>query len=251
VDVLAVTQLSHFRYGLAWGSFLFAFMVIAVGLYFSFRYHDRLMRLIRLAIRRGTPFTLSNEDVGASGTASVQARVDTLKIKAPSAVKANEPAKFELAEVPDGVDVGSLEWSVESGGMTVTTHTGPALTHTFEKAGTYTVSVVTVDGAKSGSVDVTLADASAAPSPGVPVFPFVMRNWSRFVVVIAGTGFVSALMFADVISAEGGIGLLGALLGVGASTSAAPDPASTGGGDSGGDTGGSGTTPPAAPKTQK
>ena len=90
-------------------------------------------------------------------------------------------------------------------------------------------SITVADKELTGAAAVVIP-APVSPPPETPataglVLPFVMRNWSRFVVVVFGTGVVAALMFAGVITAQGGIGLLGPLLGVGAVTAATPEPA--------------------------
>jgi hypothetical protein len=189
-------------------------LVIVLALGFSLIYHHRLLRSVDRAVAKGVVKSVTNVDVGGGAEVS---RDSGITIAGPAEVTAGEAVTYRV----EG-GTSDLTWTIEGGGAQPATGAGGEFTTTFQTPGTATIGVdfTGVTGQKAVTVK---APPAAAPAASGIVLPFAIRNWGRLVVVLLGIGIVAALMTLDVISAEGGIGLLGALLGVGAA-SANQDP---------------------------
>jgi hypothetical protein len=213
------------NYYMAIGILIAAIVVIVIALGFALLYHRRALEVIAVAVARGQGVSTESDEV-AKGL-STDAR-----IKGPKTGMPNEELLFGLAGVESDKTVN---WRADK--ATPSSQGGATFTTTFEKAGEYTIEA-TVEGlpdAVKHSITIGAATTAAAPTP--VVIPFVLKNWGRLVIVLFGVGVIAALMSTRIVSAEAGIGILGALLGAGATavaTGAAP-------GD-----GGSATQPPAS-----
>ncbi|WP_141932406.1 PKD domain-containing protein [Microbacterium sp. SLBN-146] len=199
-----------------------AITVIVIALGFAWIYHRKALQIIMSAVSRGAILgSPVNEDVGARGVGP--------RVVGPSCGKPSEEFFFVLI----GVDASTaVKWTAADGSPS----SGDEQTFTtkFAAGGDHTVQVA-IDGvAEPLTKTVTVGAASGS---GAPIaIPFVLKNWGRLVIVLFGVGVIAALMVTKTISAEAGIGILGALLGVGATAAAA--------GGAGGDTVTSGVQPP-------
>lgn len=249
---------------LALVSFGVAVLVIMIGLFFSYSFHRRLISLMHYAIEKGLTVTsvdAASMDAapqaagGGSGPGQAQAAPaarqvavqgldDGVKVLVPEVIEVGKKAVFKLVHLPGNGSAAGVSWH-----LTRTDGVGPALLwsgseveHTFAEAGTYELTVT--PGEADAEAYSTKLNVTEPPVPKKPVRPtavdsasspaarvgaslqalFSMRNWARFVFTVFGVGTVAALMFAKIISSEGGIGLLGALLGVGATAGADPAP---------------------------
>lgn len=205
-----------------------AIAVIAIGLYFAYGYHQRLLRSIDTAVQYGAtgPISTSNEDSLAPRPRSMS----VVGATGPPSVEVGQNVTYEATGT---TEPSTVTWSIEGGGPTPSGGQGASISVTFSQAGTAVVTP-TQEGLESVPLTVTVVARPAASSREGVVLPFVIRNWARFVVVIFGVGAISALMALSVISAEGGIGLLGALLGIGgAAANSDGDSKPSGGGPEG------------------
>ena len=212
---------------------LLAILVIAIALFFAYKYHKRVLKSVDAAVRggHGDQVDVSNDDVGVQALSRV-ATDSGIAISGPAQAVVGEKVKFSST----GVEAGdTVSWTVEG---TAAADPASASTTEFEtkftKAGSATVTIAVAGKADVAPLTVTVvANETAAARI---TLPFVVRNWGRLVVVLFGAGLVACLMVLNVISGEGGIGLLGALFGVGAATAthgvAAP---AAGGGAAGAD----------------
>lgn len=239
---------------LAFVSFGTAVLVIVIGLVFSFQYHKHLMALMRFAIKKGlsvgstdvpavegaaTPAT--GGTVASQDSVAVQGLEDGIKVLVPEKLEVGKRAVFKVVHLPGNGNGEAVTWQIvrkDAVGPALT-WTGREFEHSFSEAGACTLTVTAAEeNVEPYSADLNVAEpaAPAKPSDEASTTPsavaragaslqalFSMRNWARFVIVIFGVGAVSALLFGKIITSEGGIGLLGALLGVGATS--APDPA--------------------------
>jgi hypothetical protein len=207
-------------------------VVIALCLWFVFRYHQQLLATIDKAVARGAAGPISAEDHGVG----VQSRevAGGVKITGPSTVTTGAQAMFTA----DGLSGGeTLSWTVDGDvGADPAAGGDQTFTTTFAKAGTATVALDLVGGTAPPPLTVTVTAPAVDGAKGV-VLPFVVRNWGRLVVVLFGAGLVGSLMVLGVIGSEGGVALLGALLGVGAATAAPATGATPGATDGAGENG--------------
>lgn len=182
-----------------------AILVIVIALAFALLYHFKALDVITSAVKKGAPLaTLPSEEV------TTQSRGGPV-IVGPGAGDVSEDLAFAVQNAPDGADIS---WIAEK--ATTSSGQGSAFVTSFAKAGQYRVTARVGD---TGEVtkEVTIGGTPAASTPSAPiVIPFVVKNWGRLVIVLFGVGVISALMATRTLSAEAGIGILGALLGVGA-----------------------------------
>jgi hypothetical protein len=198
-------------------------VVIVACLLFLSRYHRRLLLTIDRAIAvnagKGVTQPLTTSEDSAFNT--LLASTDDIKIKGPVAVVVGQEATFTLEGITDPT---GIEWSVSGVDADPTSGTGLSFTTKFSATGTANVSVAGPSGTTT-STGVPVVATPPSPMGGI-VLPFVLRNWGRLVVVIFGAALVGTLMVLNAITSEGGVGLLGALFGVGAAT-AHTDPNAT------------------------
>lgn len=194
-----------------------AFLALASGLLFSYLYHRKLLEAIP-GIMRAAAGTTSVTSTDSEAIASTFAEGD-FDIDRPPVVTKGKKAMFNARNSADR----TVTWTAAGAGVAPEAETGAGVTFgvTFAEAGPATVTAK-VDGA-TASVGFEVQEAASASVGGI-VLPFAVRNWGRLVVTILGVGVIAALMALNVVSGEGGIGILGALLGVGAAAATA-DPA--------------------------
>jgi hypothetical protein len=206
-----------------------AIVVIVIALGFAWIYHRKALEVIMSAVSRGA-------QVGSPADGGATTLGNGPRIVGPSSATPSEEVFFGLADVDASKTVA---WTAEGGSPSAGgEHT---FTTMFAAEGEYIVEVQIVGEPQPLTRTVTVGTpAGSAPAP--IAIPFVLKNWGRLVIVLFGVGVIAALMATAVISAEAGIGILGALLGVGATAAA-----SGGGGGGGGGGGTAGTSPPSAP----
>lgn len=181
-----------------------AILVIVVALVFAHLYHRRALNVIATAVRKGQTVATTSDEV-ARGLG------DDARIKGPTSGAPNEELLFGLVGVESGK---TINWGAV--GATPSSQGGDTFTTTFTKAGRYTVKA-TVEGLTESLTREVIIGTATGNAASTPVtIPFVLKNWGRLVIVLFGVGVIAALMSTRIISAEAGIGILGALLGVGA-----------------------------------
>ncbi len=192
---------------------LAAIIVIGIGLLFSHRYHERLLQSIDAAIRLGKVDTIATSN-DSSLDATRTRGAPQIGVTGPTTVEVGQTAVYEAVGASDP---NAVSWSIEGGDATPSVGQGASIGVAFSKTGSAVVTAAQ-EGSTSAplSVDV-IASTKVGGREGI-VLPFVIKNWARFVVVIFGVGAIAALMALGVVSAEGGIGVLGVLLGVGGAT---------------------------------
>gem|GEM_PF-3085954 len=178
-------------------------LVVIAGLWFAYLYHARLLQTIDLAVEGGQLIRSEN------GPAIAQSPDGKVGVSGPTEATPGATVTFKAIGYDDS---SKVSWAVEGGKPEPSIGTGSTLEVTFREAGTATVTATV--GKESAPHKVTVSGPRKELT-GI-VLPFAIQNWGRLVVTTLGVGVVSALMAWDVISAEGGIGLLGALLGIGA-----------------------------------
>lgn len=195
----------------------FGFLALALG--FSLLYHRRLLNTIDLAIKRGAKVSTRTDPALDGPHPDLQGRevVGESGISGPDTATVGVAADFEVENYSSDDPTKPVTWSVEGGNALPKEGTGPSITFIFTEAGNATVTA-SAD-SKNPITKKVAVKAAAVPStsePGGIVLPFVLANWGRLVVVTMGTGTVAALMTWGVISSDGGIGVIGTLLGAGA-----------------------------------
>lgn len=209
-----------------------AIIVIVIALGFAWIYHRKALEVIMSAVSRGAP-------VGSPTVSEVTTLGSGPRIVGPSNGKPSEELFFGLADVEAGKTVA---WTAEN--ATPSAGDAQTFTTTFATEGEHAVRVDVEGLPETLEKKVTIGVAPSAGAAPI-VIPFILKNWGRLVIVVFGVGVIAALMSTTVISAEAGIGILGALLGVGAT--AAASGGGGGGGGGGGNAGNGGTPPPSPP----
>lgn len=223
---LTATQAAGFN--LALFVLVASVLVVVLALGFALLYHEKLLRVIRMAVKAGQPVATAVKPVveqsstPESGTRSAI----TPYIVGP---RTGEP-EAEMAFVVRGdADDSTVSWTAE--GADPNSAEKQSFVTAFAKAGNYVVVANLKDSAGSVThrieyiVSVGAAESERKKSPsGVAAItlPFVISNWGRLVIVIFGVGVVGALMASAVIQEATGIGILGTLLGVGAAAAMSP-----------------------------
>lgn len=205
---------------LAWGSLVLSALVIGMALIFMSVYHGKLIQIVEKWVGLGGTISSLNDNVRDSAVVAGQARGSGLAITSDAEdgkIKPGQDVTFEATGLGEA-ELAKVTWSTAEGFPR--TGAGPSWTSRAPISGTFQV-VAAADG---GSATVTLTvQAPAAQKQGGPTvaLPFAIRGWGGLVITILGLGIVAALMFARIVSAEGGLGILGALLGVGAGSALA------------------------------
>ncbi|AXH95443.1 hypothetical protein DV701_04250 [Ornithinimicrobium avium] len=222
--------------GLAWASLGLSALAVGVALIFMYAYHQRLIKVVEMWVRRGGQITATDDHVRDEGLAGAQAAGFGIISDAENdSVEPGQVVAFQATGVDDE-KTNKVIWITAEGFPRE--ETGPTFSSRAPTTGTFTVTA-TADGEKPATITLTVKEKSGAqdaPGPTVAL-PFAIRGWGGLVITILGLGIVAALMFAKVVSAEGGLAILGTLLGVGAGsalTSGKSDaePASTSAGQS-------------------
>lgn len=197
--------------------------VIAIGLYWSYSYHRRLLGTIDAAIAKGVVKKVDVENIDSLGPRTRGSK--QIGVSGPSQAVAGEAVTFTATGIQDAAGVN---WTVSGAGATPESGTGASIVVTFAGSGKATVAPHLSEHVSS-PLEVTVTEPPPPGSAEGIVLPFVLRNWARFVVVIFGVGAIAGLMALSIISAEGGIGLLGALLGIGGAAASDADSKPAGG----------------------
>jgi len=207
---------------------IFAALLVVASLGFIYLYHRRLLNSIDQALAEGQTVGTVDDSIGVQGFRANVATDSGIAIAGPADAVAGKPTKFSSTGIPAGA---TISWTVEGVEADPTTATTADFTTTFKASGAATVKLAVTGQPAVAPLSVAVKNAATTTTPSV-VFPFAVRNWGRLVVVIFGAGLIGALMVLNVISGEGGIGILGALFGVGAAT-ATHDPPAQGGSQNG------------------
>ncbi len=203
-------------------------IVVVVALGFALLYHEKLLRVIRMAVKAGQPVATAVQPVveHASAGDAVAAEVTTPYIVGP---RTGEPGAELAFAVKGDADDSTVSWTAEGADPSVAEK--PSFVTAFAKAGNYVVVATLKDSAGSVthrveyivSVGATDVEKKQGTSGAAAItLPFVISNWGRLVIVIFGVGVVGALMASAVIEEATGIGILGTLLGVGAAATMSP-----------------------------
>ena len=231
---LTAAQAAGFNLGLF--VLIASVLVVVLALGFALLYHEKLLRVIRMAVRAGQPVATAVKPVveqspaeGVNGD-----EVPTPRIIGP---RTGAPEAELVFAIKDAQAEDTVEWAAEGGTpptappTTATDELKPCFVVSFNKAGTYVVvaTVARQDGATTHRIEYIVSvgasgseKSGAAPGAAAITLPFVISNWGRLVIVIFGVGVVGALMASAVIAEATGIGILGTLLGVGAAAAMSP-----------------------------
>lgn len=205
-------------------------LVIGAGLYFAWRYHQKLLDVIDAELKRpGSPRTTTanasafSQGGGAPGSELLGGEaLATPSIQYPESMVVGREGTFVVLTTPEDADKNRVVWTA-SGGAVPDTGKGSRFACSVDKAGTVTVTATAQDESDTPvgepwSRTYTVQQAPAPAGGGGIVLPFVIGNWGRFVVTVFGLGLIVVLMLTGRVSEAAGIGVLGTLLGVGAAS---------------------------------
>ena len=198
-------------------------VVVAIALRFAYRYHSKLLDVVKTAVLHGQVVGASNDDSvhGASAQSSAP------EIVGPSAGAPSEKLAFVVNRLDPTIPI---DWTAETG--TPSSISGPNFVTSFAEAKTHTVLASYTDAQNRSHElrkEVTVGVSAPSASPAAPItLPFVVKNWGRLVIVTFGVGIVAMLMVTRILDPAAGVGVLGTLLGVGAA-SATPAVGGSGG----------------------
>lgn len=210
----------------------------AAGVVFGLVYHGRLMQTVDTAIARGLFTSASTTDTGAVAAALALEP----GIKGPASATVGSTQWYTAVDDSGAQQVAA--WSIQGDVATATLRTDAQAERAgveFRRAGSVSLNAVVNE--QSYTLPITVAAAGGTSAQ--LTLPFVVRNWGRLLVILAGVAVVGALMASNSLSDSAGAGILGAILGVGAVAGTGSDSqnagASTGGAGTGGGTASGGT----------
>lgn len=224
----ALTAAQAAGFNLALVVLLASVIVVVLALGFALRYHEKLLRVIRMAVKAGQPVaTQLAPALQERETTSVRPR----SIARPQIVgpRVGTPADTLVFAIKGDAKESTVRWTAE--GADPRSGEEACFVTAFAKAGNYVV-VATFNSSDDAitnrieyivSVGATDAEKKQGASGAAAItLPFVISNWGRLVIVIFGVGVVGALMASAIIQEATGIGILGTLLGVGAAAAMSP-----------------------------
>lgn len=197
-------------------------LVVVLALGFALIYHAKLLRVIRMAVKAGAP--VATQFAAAVEGQPVKTK-ESRESVSPHIVgpRVGTPADTLVFAIEGDANESTVSWTAE--GADPSSAEKPCFVTAFAKAGNYVV-VATFNSSDDATtnrieyiISVGAADSArkqSASGAAAITLPFVIGNWGRLVIVIFGVGVVGALMASAVIEEATGIGILGTLLGVGA-----------------------------------
>lgn len=218
---------------LAWGTLGLTLLGVVAVLIFLYAYHRMVLGIVATSVRRGQHVQAAHVPVlPGDGGVGVQSKEPKITSDLDGAQPApGQDVTFRLEGLSDGDDPATTTWASEHGSPAI--GAGATFSSRAPGQGAWTVTA-TRDGQAPVTLELSVAstrgDGTVGSAPVVEL-PFALRGWGGLIVTIIGIGVVVALMFARVVSAEGGLGILGTLVGVGAVTASAAAKGGAGAGE--------------------